>query len=215
MGPARMRRVIFYFDLASPFAYLASTQIERVAAARRAAVDWRPILVGGLFKKVGTPNVPLLAMSEPRRRYQMRDLLHWADHFRVPFQWPTRFPMNTVAALRLILAADEPARVPLTHALFRAYWAEDRDLADRAVLAAAARGLGLDGDALVARTADPAIKQRLHDLTDEAERAGAFGVPTFAVGDELFWGQDRLDLVADALENLPEVDDTTPVRRQP
>lgn len=208
-----MKTVTFYFDYASPFSYLASTQIERIAGERGARVDWRPILVGGLFRKVGTANVPLLAMSEPRRRYQMRDLRHWADHWGVPLAWPSRFPMNTVAALRLTLAADVPPA--LAHALYRAYWAEDRDLADPAVLADCARSLGLDGEALLARTADPAVKQRLHDLTDEAERAGAFGVPTFAVGGELFWGQDRLGFVAAALENLPEAGDTDPVRRQP
>src|SRR5262249_17552164 len=101
-----------------------------------------------------------------------------------------------------------PSRPPLAHALYRAYWADDRDLADRAVLAELADAAGLDGAALVAATAEPSIKQELAALTDGAMHAGVFGVPTFAVGGELYWGQDRLDFVAEALENLPEVDDT-------
>ena len=196
-----MKRVTFFHDFASPFSYLASTQIERVAQETGAEVDWRPILLGGLFKKIGTADVPLIAMSEPRRHYQMRDLLHWADHWGVPLRWPSRFPLRSVAALRLTLAAGE-AGLALTHALYRAYWAEDRDLADRQVLATIAGERGLDGEALLAASNSPEVKQRLIDLTDEAERAGAFGVPTFVVGGDLYWGQDRLPLVADALANI-------------
>jgi 2-hydroxychromene-2-carboxylate isomerase len=189
----------FFHDFASPFSYLASTQVERICAPH--TVEWRPILLGGLFKKLGTPNVPLQAMSEPRRRYQLRDLAHWADHWQVRFSFPTRFPMNTVAALRMVLAAPVEKQVALSHAFYRAYWAEDRDLADRVTLVTLAGSLGLDGEALFSATSDPAVKQQLHANTDGAHAAGAFGVPSFLVGDQLFWGQDRLDLVRAALEN--------------
>ncbi|MSP59119.1 MAG: 2-hydroxychromene-2-carboxylate isomerase [Myxococcales bacterium] len=202
MGGARVSSVIFYFDFSSPFAYLGSTQIERVAAAAGATVSWRPLLLGGLFRAIGTPDVPLFAMSEPRRRYQARDLAHWADHLRVPFRWPSRFPIRTAFALRLALASGE-ALVPLSHALYRAAWADDRDLADRTVLGEIAASLGLDAPALLRASEEPAIKQRLRDLTDEAARSGVFGVPSFLVGEELFFGQDRLEFVADALRRLP------------
>ena len=200
-----MKQVIFYYDFASPFAYLGSTQIERIAAAAGAAIEWRPILLGGLFRAIGTPDVPLLAMSEPRRRYLLRDLRQWAAFWDVPLTWPTRFPMNTIAALRLALAA-ESSIAPLSHALFHAYWAADRDLSDPAALAAVANSVGLDGASLVATATDPAktnsLRLRLRDATAEAERDGVFGVPTFRVGDQLFWGQDRLDFVAAALRDL-------------
>jgi 2-hydroxychromene-2-carboxylate isomerase len=142
-----------------------------------------------------------MAMSEPRRIYQLRDLRHWADYWQVPLAWPTRFPMNTVAALRMVLAAPSEKRVALSHAFYRAYWAEDRDLADRVTLVTLAGALDLDGEALFAATSDPAIKQQLIANTDGAHAAGAFGVPTFLAGDQLFWGQDRLELLRAALEN--------------
>jgi 2-hydroxychromene-2-carboxylate isomerase len=192
------KTLVLYYDFASPWSYLGSTQVERVAREGGAAVEWRPILLGGLFRAIGSPNVPLMELTEARRRYQMRDFMHWADHWGAPFQWPSRFPMNTVAALRMAIAAgDELPRV--THALYRAYWAEDRDINDRAVLADVARTLGLDGQALLARTEDPAVKARLRDNTDGAVARGVFGVPTFFVGETLVFGQDRLDFVAAAL----------------
>lgn len=192
-------RVQFLFDYSSPYTYLAATQIERVAAERGATVEWRPILLGGLFKDIGNPVVPILEASEARRRYLGVDLGDWAAHWKVPFAWPTRFPMNTVTALRMTLALP-PAEVPrLALALFRAYWAEDRDLNDKVELAAVARSVGLDGAALLARTGEPAIKQALIDHTADAVRRGVFGLPTCFVGEQMFFGQDRLHQVAAAL----------------
>ncbi len=193
------RTVEFLFDYSSPFTYLASTQIERVARERGATVVWRPILLGGLFKEIGNPIVPILEMSEARRRYLRQDLLDWAGHWGVPFQWPSRFPMATVTALRMSLAAPAAELPRLAHALFRAFWVEDRDLNDKATLQSVADRAGFDGAALLARTADPAIKGQLLENTSGAVRRGVYGAPSFFVRDELFFGQDRLDQVAEAL----------------
>jgi len=194
------RALDFWFDLSSPFAYLASTQIEAVAAATGAALRWRPFLLGALFREIGTPDVPLLAQPEPKRRYFDREMFRWARWWGVPFRFPTRFPMRTVTALRLLLAAGDQMPA-LAHRLFAALWVEDRDLADEATLAALCRDAGVD-PGLVARTAEPAIKQALHDATSAAREAGVFGAPTCVVHDPsgplLFWGQDRLELVAAA-----------------
>jgi 2-hydroxychromene-2-carboxylate isomerase len=191
------KEVVFYFDYASPYSYLGATQIERVAREAGATLTFRPILLGGLFKAIGTPMVPLFEMTETRRRYQGRDLMHWASHWSVPFRWPSNFPMNTISCLRMTIASGQsPA---LIQALYRAYWGDDRDLNDKKVLAEIAASVGEDGPALLEKTADPAIKQALIDNTAEAERAGVFGVPTFRVGDEIWFGQDRLDLLAHAL----------------
>lgn len=196
------RSLVFYYDFASPWSYLGSTQVERVAREGGAVVEWRPILLGGLFRAIGTPMVPLLELTEPRRRYQMRDFLHWADHWGVPFRWPSRFPMNTVTALRLAIAAgDDLPR--LTHAIYRAFWADDRDIADRAVLTDIIAAAGLDPTALFARAEDPAVKARLRDNTDGAVARGVFGVPTFFAGDVLVFGQDRFDFVGAALRGEP------------
>jgi 2-hydroxychromene-2-carboxylate isomerase len=189
----------FWFDFSSPFAYLGSTQIEAVARAAGATVRWRPLLLGALFKQIGTPDVPLFAMPESKRRYTMGELTRWAHWWDVPFRMATRFPMRTVAALRLVLAADlAPA---LIHRLFRALWVEDADLADDATLRRLTAEVGLD-PGLVDRTQDAAIKQALIDHTAAARDAGVFGVPTCVVDGDVYWGQDRLDLVAAALRGF-------------
>ena len=129
--------VHFWYDFSSPFAYLGSTQIEAVAARAGAELRWRPMLLGAVFKQIGMANVPLFAMPESKRAYMRRDLDHWASYLGVPFSFASRFPQKTVTALRLaLLAGDRIA--PLSHALFRAMWAEDGNLEDRATLRAIA-----------------------------------------------------------------------------
>ena len=198
--PPANRAVEVYFDYSSPFAYLGTTQIERVAAQAGARVEWRPLLLGALFKAIGTPMVPLHAMPEPKRRYQEVELVRWAAHWRVPYAFNTHFPLRTVDALRLTLLAPEEARAALVHRVMRAAWAEDRDVGDRDVLARCAADVGLDA-ALLDRVGE--AKQALIAATDEAIAAGCPGAPCFVVRrgeqSELFWGQDRLSFVAAAL----------------
>jgi 2-hydroxychromene-2-carboxylate isomerase len=192
--------VTFYYDFSSPFSYLASTQIERVAQENGAKVRFRPFLLGALFKKIGTPEVPLFTFPEPKRRYMLRDLTDWASFWRVELKWPSRFPMRTIAPLRLALAVGESHIARVTHAIYRGYWVEDRDIADAAVLRAICTDAGLPADAVERGLApDQAIKQALIDVTDEAVAAGVCGAPSFVVRGHLFWGQDRLDLVARTL----------------
>jgi 2-hydroxychromene-2-carboxylate isomerase len=193
------REVSFFFDFSSPFAYLASTQIEAVARRAGAAVRWKPFLLGALFKSIGTADVPMFTMPEAKRALIGLDMLRWADHYAVPFRFPSRFPMNSVKALRMVLQLPDAQRPPLVHALYRAAWAEDRDLSDDAELAAIAGSAGLDGPSLVAGTKVDAVKALLKSATDEAERAGLCGAPSFLVKDLLFWGQDRLPFVERAL----------------
>ena len=195
-----MKEVSFFFDFSSPFAYLASTQIESVAARAGAMVRYRPFLLGALFKALGGPDGPLFSMPPVKQRHARDDMFRWADFHGVPLKFPTRFPMNTVKALRMILQLPEPQRAPLMHAIFAAYWADDRDINDDAVLVELATSVGLDGAALVAGTKDDAVKAQLKSATDEAVKLGLFGAPTFMVGDLLFWGQDRLAFVEKALQ---------------
>jgi 2-hydroxychromene-2-carboxylate isomerase len=196
--------VTAWFDFASPFAYLGCSRIAEICARRGAEVVWHPLLLGALFRDIGTPDVPLMAAPEAKRRHAVLDLARYAHHWDVLFRWPSRFPMRTIRPLRLVLAAqrDVPERAaPLIERVFRAYWAEDRDIADAGVLAELAGEVGLDGAALVEATDDPTVKQILFERTREALEAGVFGVPTFTVGDELLWGQDRLELVEWLLES--------------
>ena len=115
-----MKEVVFYYDFSSPYAYLGATQIERVAQEQGATVRWRPILVGALFNAIGTPNVPLDDFPAAKRSYMLRDLMHWAAHWRVQLRWPSRFPMRTVAPLRLALAVEAAGGdiAAVSHALF-------------------------------------------------------------------------------------------------
>jgi 2-hydroxychromene-2-carboxylate isomerase len=181
---------------------LAATQIEQMAARCGTIVDWRPILIGGLFRAIGTPMVPLATYPEAKRRHSLEDMARWARFYGEPFHFPSRFPMTTVTALRLaLLAGDRIA--PLSQALFRAYWAQDEDLADPSVLSRALTSVDLPAT-LLDRVAEPAVKERLRQNNDEAERGGVFGVPSFQVAQKsgpplLFFGQDRLLFVEKAL----------------
>lgn len=188
-----------YWDFSSPFAYLGSTQAEALAARTGASLVWRPMLLGGVFKAIGQVDVPLLTWSQAKQRYYYEDLNRWAAYWGVPFKWPTRFPMISLKALRTYLALPEDRRNGFRERTFRAYWAEDRDIADDAVL----RDLvGPGADEVMARTQDPAVKKALIDATQHAVDAGVFGAPTWVVdGKELFWGQDRIPLVERALKS--------------
>jgi len=182
-----------YWDFSSPFAYLGSTQAERLAARTGAALVWRPMLLGGLFKSIGQVEVPLFTWSDAKKRYYFQDMTRWAEYWGVPFRFPTRFPMHSLKALRTYLALPEERRGAFREKTFRAYWAEDRDIADDATL----RELVGDGaDEVLARTQSPEVKKALVDATQRAVDAGVFGAPTWVVdGTELFWGQDRIPLV--------------------
>ena len=186
-----------YWDFSSPFAYLGSTQAEALAARTGATLRWRPMLLGGVFRSVGQADSPITTFSPVKQRHIMDDMKRWADYWEVPFVFPSRFPVSTIKALRAYLSLPTGAQAGFRERTFRAYWADDRDIADDAVL----RELIGDGaDEVLARTTTPAIKDALRVATDEALAAGVFGAPTWVVdGRELFWGQDRLPLIERAL----------------
>ena len=187
-----------WFDYSSPFAYLGTTQIERVASAAASEVRFRPFLLGALFKVVGTPIVPLHSFSAPKRAHQEADLVRWATHWGVPYRMTSHFPLRTVTALRVTLLAGTPPA--LIHRIMRAAWVDDEDVNDADVLRRCLADVALD-EALVGRARD--AKEALHEATRDAIELGVPGAPTFIVGDELYWGQDRLHFVALALEGRP------------
>jgi 2-hydroxychromene-2-carboxylate isomerase len=207
-----------YFDVASPFAYLALTQLP---ALIQPGVTARllPILVGALFREIGQVDVPLLAMPDAKRRYVSGEMQRWASWRGVPFDLPRKFPQRTIAAQRLcILAARDGIELGIrtATALARGMWAEQLDLEDAAMLREILDGAGIPDDQAerwLVGTQDPAIKAQLAANTSAAKAAGVFGVPTFVVdGSHLFWGQDRIELVARALAGWAVPAVTLPAR---
>ena len=188
-----------YVDVASPFAYLGLTQLPALAEATGANVRVRPVLLGALFREIGQVDVPMFAMPAAKQRYVGAEMQRWARWWGVPFDMPRKFPQRTVTAQRLILLArDHHADVRLALALGRAMWAEQRDLEDPATLRGVLQDCALPVEWLE-RTQEPAVKQALAEETAAAKAAGVFGVPTWVVDGQLFWGQDRLELVLRAL----------------
>ena len=190
-----MKRLLFYFDYASPFAYLGSTQVQRVAREHNAELIYKPFLLGGLFKAIGTPLVPIATYPEAKRKYAWDDMQRWAAHWGVKLKWPTGFPLNTLSALRLSLVANSPE---LVNAIMHAVWVEDR-LPNEETLRACCCSVGID-EGLLDRVAEPEVKAQLRDATQEAIDRGVPGVPSFVIGDKLFWGQDRFLFVEKALD---------------
>ena len=191
--------VTLYHDFSSPFSYLASTQAQALIEKYGARLTWKPILLGALFKEIGAPDVPLLAMSSPKRRYMGKDLQDWAKWWGVPFHFAKVFPLRTPTALRVALI--DPSTTP---AIYRAAWAEGIDIGAPEVLAQFLDREGYDGASLIEQTQRPEIKNMLRENTAEAQERGAFGVPSFELkrsGEppQMYWGQDRLGLLSEAL----------------
>lgn len=193
----------FFFDCSSPWTYLAFHNVQRLAAESGASMRWRPILVGGVFNSVN-PGV-YAARDNPvpvKRAYQLKDMQDWARDagltIKIP---PTVFPVNSVKAMRgCILLEPQGKLVPFARAVFELYWGEDCDISNDAVLADACARAGVDVAAFFAGIARQEIKDKLKANTDELIRRGGFGSPTmFVNGGDMYFGNDRLPLVREAL----------------
>lgn len=184
-------QIDFYYDIVCPYAYMASTQVEAVAARQGATVRWVPILLGGLFNHHGSPQVPAAQMNPARAALNLLDIERQGARFGLTLTLPAWHPRRTVSAMRLLIGASAEVRPALTADLYHAYWIDQRDVSDRAVLAEIAGKHAVD----IAVIDDPQVKQGLFDTTAEAAERGAFGVPTFGVGERIFYGADRLALV--------------------
>jgi 2-hydroxychromene-2-carboxylate isomerase len=183
----------FFWDPASPFTYLASTQIESIATDCGAELAWKPFLLGKAFEASG--NRPPISVPA-KGKHMFVDLKRWATFYDVAFQFPKSFPVNSVAPERAAIAAANAGKgAEFAKALMTAHWGEGRDISQPEELKAVAASVGLDGDAILTATQDAAVKDALKANTEEAVKRGVFGAPTFFVGDEMFWGNDRLQLL--------------------
>ncbi len=188
------RTIDFWFDYSCPFAYLASTQIEAIAERSGAALTWQPMLLGGVFRALGTAQNLSEVLSPPKTAHNNADMLRWAEVWNVPLRKPAAHPMRTVEALRATLATGiDPAVV---HGFYRAYWVEGRPPSAPDTLRDVLTRAGHNADAVLARIGDDVIRDDLRSRTDRAIALGVFGAPACIVdGERLVWGQDRLHFV--------------------
>lgn len=198
-----MSRLEFFFDCSSPWTYLAFSRIEGVVERTGAEIEWRPILVGGVFNKVNQDVYEARANPHPvKGRYYVKDLQDWARYCGIEIGRPPVFPVRAVDAMRgAIVAQDEGKLVPYAWAVFRAYWGELKDISQPDVLRDICESVGLDPDMVSRRIKEQDVKDRLRENTEELIRRGGFGSPTmFVNGDDMYFGNDRLPLVEAALK---------------
>ena len=191
------RRALFYYDLGSPYAYLAAERVNSLfAASCGEPPEWQPILLGGLFKRFARDSWA----NGPRRADGIREVeRRAAGRGLPPLRWPDPFPGNTLAGMRAAAYAKELGRaVSFSLAAFRQAFAAGRDLTDPDNVALAAAAAEIHPRALLAALARDSVKRSLRDATEEAGDRGVRGVPSVVVGGEVFWGDDRLDEAAEA-----------------
>ncbi len=191
------KAIDFYFDFSSPYGYLASTRIEGIAAKHGFDVNWHPILLGAVFKVSGQAPLTTIPIKGD---YSIMDFDRSARENNTPFNAPDPFPIATVAASRAYYWMNEHADDAISskadeylHAMFKAYYVDGHNISKPEVLAAVAGDLGFDTAQLADALGQQAVKDRLKQAVDDAIARGVFGSPMMYVGDEAFWGNDRLE----------------------
>ncbi len=190
----------FFFDFASPYGYLASLQIDAIAAGHGRTVRWRPFMLGAAFKETGQSPLPQQKLRGP---YHLHDFARSARRIGVPFKMPEPFPFAALAPSRAFYWLEEqnPARArDYAAAVYRMIFAEGRPVGDAAAAVAAGATFGIDAAALTAAVNDPAIKEKLRQATEEAIGRGVFGSPFIFIDGEAFWGHDRLPQIEEWLD---------------
>jgi 2-hydroxychromene-2-carboxylate isomerase len=190
------KKLEFFFDYVSPYSYLANSQVEKVAGDR---LVYRPMFLAGVMQATG--NRPP-GMLEVRGAYLRADIARWAEHYGIPYERNPKFPLDTLKALRLAIVAQHDGVFDRLHgALFDASFVRQLDLGDETVLAEIVDTAGFDNAWMLRRIGERSVKDELKSNTDEAISRGAFGAPTFFVGDEMFFGNDRFDFISAALRD--------------
>lgn len=196
------KTVEFYFDLGSPATYLAYTQLPKICAQTDSNLICIPMLLGGVFKATGNASP---AMIPAKGRYMFEDLDRYAKRYGVPLKFNPHFPINTLMLMRAVTGIQlrQPERFrAFIDCLFNALWVEGRALDEPATVAAVLIEHGFDPQEVLALTNDESVKTALKDNTETAVKRGVFGAPSMFVGSQLFFGQDRLDFVEEALRQV-------------
>jgi 2-hydroxychromene-2-carboxylate isomerase len=190
----------YFFSLISPWAYLGSERFQEMVRRHGARVAYKPVELGKVFAATG--GVPLAKRGAARQAYRLTELARWRDFLSLPLHiQPRFFPADESLAARMVIAADRQGLDvgPMTSAILRGVWAEERDIADRCTLAQIAACCGFDADALLDAANGEEVGAEYARNTEEAIARNVFGSPTYAIGDVLFWGQDRLEFLERAL----------------
>ena len=192
------RTLEFYFDYGSPYSYLADTQVEAIAKRAGATLERKPMLLGGVFKATGNHSP---AELPAKSKWSAFDMPMWAKHYGVPFNRNPYFPVNTLALMRGAAAAEIDGVFEKYHpAMFKAMWVDGRNLNDLKEVAAVLTAAGLDAQKFGQRLQDQDAKDRLKATSDAAVARGVFGAPTVLVDEMMFFGNDRLPFVEQALK---------------
>ena len=187
------RAIQFWFEFGSTYSYLAAWRVERVAADAGTAVEWRPFLLGPIFRAQGWDDSPF-NIYPVKGRYMWRDMERLCDRQGLPLRRPSVFPRNGLLAARVAcLGSAEPWCPDFVRAVYRANFADDREISDPAVVESILDALGQPGRRLIDAAQTPEAKARLREQSEEAVRLGIFGAPSFIADGELFWGNDRLE----------------------
>ncbi len=192
----------FFFDCSSPWTYLAFHNIQPLVAELNEPIGWRPVLVGGIFNSV---NPSVYAMREnpvpAKMAYMQKDLQDWARAAKLRIIMPPKvFPVNSVKAMRGCIWLEPQGKlIPFATAIFEAYWAREEDISQDTVLLKICHQIDVDGEEFMTGVAQPAIKEQLKANTEEVIRRGGFGSPTIFLGEDMYFGNDRLSLLKDAV----------------
>ena len=191
------KSVEFFFDYGSPTSHLAFFELRKIARGAGAEIVWRPILLGAVFKAISSHSPVDIAA---KGKWMMWDLANYAERYGVPFVHNPYFVINTLPLMRGALVAERRGEVErYSEAMFNAIWRDALNMGDPAVIGQSLVKNGFDAKAYFAGTQELAIKDELKARSDAAVARGVFGLPTFFVGDKMWWGQDRLEWVKDAL----------------
>jgi 2-hydroxychromene-2-carboxylate isomerase len=188
-----MKNMEFWFDFGSNYSYLSMMRIGRLAADAGVRIRLKPFMLGPIFKSLGWETSPFV-LQKMKGNYVWRDMQRQCDKYGLRWQRPSVFPRNALLAARVALQGEGASWLePFCRQVMLANFAEDREINDEAVIAGIVAGLGADSDAIIAAARADSCKAALRERTAQAQARGIFGAPMFFVGDEMFWGNDRLE----------------------
>jgi 2-hydroxychromene-2-carboxylate isomerase len=191
------KSIDFYFDYGSPTSYLAYVQMPDLGKRTGATVNYKPFLLGGVYQ--ATANRSPLEIPA-KAKWMVVDMKFFAERYQVPFQYNKHFPINTLTLMRgAIYAQSEGFLLPYSNAVFKALWADDKNLADASVVNEVLNHANLPAERILAATQEPEVKAALKSATEQAAMRGLFGAPTLFVGERMFFGQDRIQFIEELL----------------